>query len=204
MSFCRSFHSWQVRVNIMISNKRLMCDASQAKLQWTQAVYKKGITFAASDYHVLLKINEHSKGPGCWFNSSRHQHSCWLQIRVEEFIPDPEWEEFGTKRERVWRGSRESPAALRGFSCKGKRQQRMGTVGLEHSQQMKCKEEQWSSSCPHCCTDPEWAGELWAPRGEFLVNSALYHSIFIEDEALPSREKSIWKWNIDDLIHLHN
>lgn len=117
MSFCRSFHSWQVRVNIMISNKRLMCDASQAKLQWTQAVYKKGFTFAASDYHVLLKINEHSKGPGWWFNSSRHQHSCWLQIWVEEFIWDPKWKGFGIKKERVWRGTRKRALLLSGGSA---------------------------------------------------------------------------------------
>lgn len=147
MSFCRSFHSWQVRVNIMISNKRLMCDASQAKLQWTQAVYKKGITFAASDYHVLLKINEHSKGPGCWFNSSRHQRSCRLQIWVEEFMQDPKWESLGQRGKSLERQrERESPAALRGLSCKGKSQQRMGTVGLEHSKQMKCRR---NNEAPH-------------------------------------------------------
>lgn len=182
-----------------------MCDASQAKLRWTQAVYKKGITFAASDYHVLLKINEHSKGPGCWFNSSRHQRSCRLQIWVEEFMQDPKWESLGQRGKESGEAERErEPCCSQGAQLQRKEPAKNGNSGAGALQANEMQEEQWSSSCPQCCTAPEWAGELWAPRGEFLVNSALYHSIFIEDEALPSREKSIWKWNIDDLIHLHN
>lgn len=165
MSFCRSFHSWQVRVNIMISNKRLMCDASQAKLQWTQAVYKKGITFAASDYHVLLKINEHSKGPGCWFNSSRHQRSCRLQIWVEEFMQDPKWESLGQRGKESGEAERERERAL------------LLSGGSAAKERASKEWEQWGWSTP----------SKWNAGGTMkLLMSPVLHSPWVSRRALSS------------------